>query len=1079
MINFKRNSLPLMAIMGFAVLFCGTSTAWAQVSLGAAQNFGVLAGTTVTNTGLTVITGDVGVSPGTAITGFPPGTVSGGTLHSNDGLTVQAQTDLTTAYNALAGMTQTSDKSGQDLGGLTLTPGVYHFSSSAQLTGTLILDAQGNSNALFIFQIGSTLTTATSAVVTLINSANKNNVYWQIGSSATLGTYTTFSGHLVALTSITATTGTNVSGNLLARNGAVTLDTNHISMSGVTAVELVSFKAVQYDRGTMLEWQTGFEADNLGFNLYRQEAGKRQLITNQLVAGSALTAGLNTVLQSGESYVWWDKSSSIDTLYWLEDVDLNGLSTWHGPFAVQSATANQPLTTAKQQLAKLLSQLGSNDTPTNSSRPVESFATLAAPAGVAMEQSKTLSFLASESGRKLSFDSQSAVKISVTSEGWYRVTQPELIRAGLNPNVDPKLLRLSVDGREVPMKVSINKNGLFDETSAIEFYGQALDTPSTNTRTYWLTVASQAGMRVQTVMGEGSPSSAQGFSFTVERKDRTIYFSSLLNGESENFFGAVITTYPVNQELLLPNVNFSTAQQAEIEVVLQGVTKVPHRVTVQLNGLPLGDILFNGQQQGSSKFIVQHSLLKEGSNIVTLAAINSSSDVNLVEHMRLTYQHAFVADDNYLKLCVNDGQRVTLDGFTNRAIRVFEVSNENDVKELNGEINQSKKGYSITVAANQTAVKGDGQSTLLALTDDTAKQVASIKMNLPSNWRSPIEGADLVIITAREFFPALEPLRMVRQSEGYTVALVDIEDLYDEFSFGQKSPQAIKDFLGFAKLNWKIQPAYLLLAADASYDAKNYLRMGDFDIVPTKLIDTADMETASDDWLADFNNDGISDLYIGRLPVRTLEQASGLINKILGYSRSAASRSVLLVSDATDEFNFEQASAQLRALLPTGFPVLEIKRGQVDGAAAKQQLLDSINQGQKLVNYTGHGSVNLWRGNLLTSQDAITLTNKERLPLFVMMTCLNGYFQDPALDGLGESLLKAEKGGAVAVWASTGMTNAGEQALLNQQFYRLLFDTRLKGLSLGEAAMKAKSAISDANVRRTWVLLGDPTLRLQ
>ena len=159
-------------------------------SLGTAANFAVLAGSTVTNTGPTALIGDLGVSPGTAITGFPPGSRDRGTIHAGDAVAAQAEVDLTTAYNVLAGEAVDQDLTGQDLGGHTLTPGVYHFSSSAQLTGTLTLDAQGDPNAVFVFQIGSTLTTASNSSVVLINGADACNVFWQVGSSATLGTST-------------------------------------------------------------------------------------------------------------------------------------------------------------------------------------------------------------------------------------------------------------------------------------------------------------------------------------------------------------------------------------------------------------------------------------------------------------------------------------------------------------------------------------------------------------------------------------------------------------------------------------------------------------------------------------------------------------------------------------------------------------------------------------------------------------------------------------------------------------------------------------------------------------------------
>jgi Ice-binding-like/Subtilase family len=188
---------------------------------------------------------DLGVSPGTAVTGFPAGKIPGGTLHSADALAAQAQADTTTAYNSLTALACPigNDLTGQDLGGKTLTAGVYCFSSSAQLTGTLTLDGQGNPNAVFVFKMGSTLTTASAASVLMANGASPSNVFWQVGSSATLGTYTRFKGTIIALASITLTTGTVVNGRAFARNGAVTMDSNDVGLSGNATTQIAPTNA--------------------------------------------------------------------------------------------------------------------------------------------------------------------------------------------------------------------------------------------------------------------------------------------------------------------------------------------------------------------------------------------------------------------------------------------------------------------------------------------------------------------------------------------------------------------------------------------------------------------------------------------------------------------------------------------------------------------------------------------------------------------------------------------------------------------------------------------------------------------
>jgi hypothetical protein len=238
--KIQRPVIALSIVVSALVLGAWPLAALAatQPRLGTATNFAVLAGSAITNTGPTVITGNLGLSPGTAVTGFPPGRVTAQT-HKTDAVALRAKNSLVTAYNDLASWATTRSMTGKDLGGKTLKPGVYTFSSSAQLTGTLTLSGNG----IYIFRTGSTLTTASNSRVLVTNGANGCGVYWKIGSSATLGSGTQFKGTIIALTSITMVTGASIiPGRALARNGAVTLDSNRISMplGGCSAIGTTS-----------------------------------------------------------------------------------------------------------------------------------------------------------------------------------------------------------------------------------------------------------------------------------------------------------------------------------------------------------------------------------------------------------------------------------------------------------------------------------------------------------------------------------------------------------------------------------------------------------------------------------------------------------------------------------------------------------------------------------------------------------------------------------------------------------------------------------------------------------------------
>jgi hypothetical protein len=238
-LDFTRGRV---ALIGIALCFVFTAIMVAipiaanaaPVGLATAQPFVVLGGAGVTNSGSSVLNGDLGVTPGTSLSGFGAPAVVNGATHDNDAVAAQAQADLTTAYNVAAGqpIAPGNDLTGVDLGGLTLSPGAYGYSTSAQLTGQLTLDAHGDPSAQFVFVIGSTLTTASASSVILTNGASPCNVFWKIGSSATFGSGTAFEGNVMALTSISLNSGVTVLGRALARNGEVTLIDDVLTLPG-------------------------------------------------------------------------------------------------------------------------------------------------------------------------------------------------------------------------------------------------------------------------------------------------------------------------------------------------------------------------------------------------------------------------------------------------------------------------------------------------------------------------------------------------------------------------------------------------------------------------------------------------------------------------------------------------------------------------------------------------------------------------------------------------------------------------------------------------------------------------------
>ena len=820
-----------------------------------------------------------------------------------------------------------------------------------------------------------------------------------------------------------------------------------------TAVDLISFEATGYNGYVVLQWQTGYEADNLGFNIYREENGTRNLVTRSLIAGSALITG--TTLTSGNSYSWTDHSNNSAARYWLEDLDVDGTTTWHGPIVASDPPYNQTEPVLQIRDAQAIEMVGAESGQLDLSAPVSR---KAKPAKVTSELLFAQSALAASP----------AAKISVKQEGWYRITEAELAAAGFKVS-SPQFLQLFADGQEQPFILKSEKSGSF----TVEFYGIGLDTTWTATRVYWLVNANSPGLKIRSVQEAGSATPATSFPYTVERSDRNIYFSALKNGDVDNFFGPVVATAGAEQALTLKNVDPDMGRDATVEVRFQGLTLAPHEVRVLLNGVELGIVSFNGQEQGLGKFTISQSVLKEGDNRVSLNALRGSTDVNLGVYIRITYWHSYKADNGGLSFTANAKEEVTIEGFNSDDVRVVDITSPNLPIEVVGTVKQQVSGYSITVVA-----PGTGKRSLLAFTTETVKRPAAIRPDQPSTLRQKANGANLVIITTQTLRDSLEPLKALRQSQELSVSIVDIEDIYDEFSFGHKTPQSVKDFLSFAKTNWSPAPRFVLLAGDATFDPKNYTGAGDFDLVPTKLLSTVAKESPSDDWFADFDGDGLAEMAVGRLPVRTPQDAAIVVGKIVSYDRVPATNSTLLVNDWNTGYDFQGASRTARGLIPATTPVVQVDRMVMTDSAAKAAIIENLNRGPKLVNFLGHGSVGIWNGNLFTSTDARALRNGDQLSVYLMMTCYNGWFLDTNTDGLAEVLLKSPHGGAVAVWASSGMTEAAGQVSMNQNLIKSLFNARL-ATTIGEAIVTAKGATGDSDVRRTWILFGDPSMKLR
>jgi peptidase C25-like protein len=661
---------------------------------------------------------------------------------------------------------------------------------------------------------------------------------------------------------------------------------------------------------------------------------------------------------------------------------------------------------------------------------------------------------------------QRAAKILVAKDGWYRVRFADLRKVGFAVPKSTASLRLYTDGAQVAMQV---------KRTAIEFYGQALDTPTADVRTYWLLAGKGAALRIPVARAGATPTAPQGrFAATVTAVQREIYYTSLLNGPSQNFYGQAIRVgKPINVVLNAPHPD--TAVPGSLRLVLHGYSLVPHVVKVSLNGTAIGTLNFRNQEDVVANLAVPAGVIKDGENVLALVGGGGEIDFSLPDSAALIYQHLPVADSDVVSFGVRPAQRISVGGFSSRRVRVVDISRPDRPRELAPTVSGSGGNYTITLKAPA------GAKQLLAFADAKAT-LPALELNAPSRLNARTQSADLLMISHSDFIPALKPLIDLRQRAGLKVVVADITDVYDEFSFGVHGPEAITTFLRWTKEHWQRAPRYVLLVGDATYDPRNFTKTGNFDFVPTTFVDTQYAEAPSDDKLADFNGDAVPEMAVGRLPIRTADSAATIVGKIVDYETGPgkARRDVLLVADKNIDYDFEAESRTLFGLIPSNVTINTLYRNQgPTDAAVRSRLLAALNQGPTVVNFFGHGSTSIWtNASILKASDAAALTNKNSLSLYLMMTCLNGYFVEPNPAGasLGETLVTAANGGAIATWSSSGLTVPTDQVRADQEAVRLLMNDST--MTLGDAMLRGKQVIRDIDVRHTWTLLGDPATKL-
>lgn len=702
-----------------------------------------------------------------------------------------------------------------------------------------------------------------------------------------------------------------------------------------------------------------------------------------------------------------------------------------------------------------------------------------------------------------------AYKLLVDQDGLYQVSYTDLQAAGAPVDeLDPRNLRLHNQGVEVALSVAGEGDGSFNPQDYLLFYGQKAGTKYTDTNVYWFTWESEPGKRmsVQDAALTGGANVSEVFSATLRVEENKGYQSSRPSGpDSDHWYWEMVYAAgsPVSKSYSFDLQHIATAPiSATVRGLFKGYSASPnHHTQVYLNGQLIDDTTWSSEAEYFFEVDVPQSDLVDGQNEITVKCPldgGITKEIFFVNWFEIVYADTYVAEEDVLWFNQAEAGdwEVQVGGFATEAIELYDISTPSAPVRILGDVSGSEgDGYQIRFEGSVETGRD-----YLALTSSRRLAPLEIIQDETSDLRSPSNGADYIFITHEDFYSDVLPLADFRAAQGLRTVVVDVQDVYDEFSGGLLDPNAIHDFLAHAYANWQFPaPTYVLLVGDGTYDYQDYKGTGEKNYIPPYLAnaDPWTGETAIDNYFVSVSgDDNLPDIYIGRLPVKTSSEAAALVTKILDYENTPPqggwNEKVLFVADNADSAgdfgNYSNAVADHYLPEPYTAQKVYYKVTHSTVSSTKAAIIGAINEGQLLVNYVGHANPYWWADEKLLDSfaDFDSFTNSGMLPLLVQMTCLSGYFINPSppdqdVSSIGEKIVRMANKGAIASWSSSGMGTAGGQDYLNRGLYRAVFEDG--EARLGPAATQAKYYLY-ANtggyryLLDIYTLFGDPALGL-
>jgi Peptidase family C25 len=816
-----------------------------------------------------------------------------------------------------------------------------------------------------------------------------------------------------------------------------------------TPVTLSSFESRREGRDVVVEWTTATEVGNAAFHLYEQAEDGWQRINAEPIAAR----GGDSTAPHRYRYRF---ESAGGTQVALEDLDVMGGKKLHGPFAVGEKHGRVTRTEALDWPAI---------------RAATASALSRAPkAGVS-------------GGPK-------GLELLVERDGLYRLSYEEIRAAGLDlAGAHPDHLAVVSRGAPVPIHVELPptlgpRPERFGPGSFVEFYGEAVNSLYTDTNVYTLVLDRGQARRMASDSRASAGTAAASYLETLEVARNNSYSFGSPTADPWYDTRLLVFTTPARWSFNMPVAGYApAAAPVTLEVEVWGSTAWPeegdHHLRVEVNGVRLADEIFDGRVAHTVRATLPPGLLVEGANTLTLelpADRGVSFDLVNLEGYRLTYPRAFSARGGALSFEAG-GTRLEVGNLPDAKPVVVRLDPAGPVRITRFEAKPEAGGFRVSFA-------GSGKparylvSSASALLDPGYRPLRS-EVDLLSGR------ADYLVLTHGAFTTALAPLVSHHEASGLAVKVVEIDDVYHQYSHGIVDAAAIRAYL--AQATRRLGVRYVLLVGADTYDPKDYLGLGSMSFIPTLYAETGNLIFFSpvDSLLADVDGDQVPDLSLGRLPVRTTEELAVLVNKTLVYATKTYGKKAVFAADLFDSranFSFTRQSEETFAKLPPGWLADRAYLDRVSVADARRELVAAIERGAALSCFLGHSGPSAWTfSGLFSAADAAALTNAGAPTVVMQWGCWNTYFVEPRFNTLGHTFLLSGDRGAAAVMGSSTLLDTSSAEALAAELAPLLAQP---GRSIGDAILAAKQALAAKHPERLdallgWTLLGDPALVIE